>query len=245
MASQETADLIYGRNPVRESLDARRVAKVLFASGAGGGPINELVALAKAQHVPFVWVERRKLDMMVGEYHQGVVAYVKPKEMASLKTVIDAALKSKSKGAGLVFLDGITDPQNLGAIIRSAYYFGVAGVVIPKWRAASMTGAVMRASAGAAHLIHICQVANLASAMEEAKDRGLWMVGAAMDGENAKTVDLPRPFALVMGSEGEGLHQLVRKKCDVVVSIQRGASGSTVDSLNVSAACAVLLHQFS
>jgi 23S rRNA (guanosine2251-2'-O)-methyltransferase len=145
----------------------------------------------------------------------------------------------------MLFLDGILDPQNLGSILRSAVFFGVPGVVIPKWRAASPTAAVVRASAGAARLIPIAQVSNLVTAMEQTKKKGFWLVGADMDGQDAKKVDLPRPFGLVLGSEGEGLHHLVRKNCDVVVKIAKVSGGPGVDSLNVGVAAGILIHQFS
>ncbi|MBV9080736.1 MAG: 23S rRNA (guanosine(2251)-2'-O)-methyltransferase RlmB, partial [Elusimicrobia bacterium] len=142
-------------------------------------------------------------------------------------------------------LDGITDPHNLGSILRSAVFFGVAGVVIPKWRAASVTSTVLRSSAGAARLIPVSQVANLGTAMEVAKKEGFWIIGADMDGIDVRTADVPRPFALVLGSEGEGLHDLVKKKCDMVASIPRSPSGRGIESLNVGVAGGILLSALS
>jgi len=245
---REVTDVVYGRWPVREALKAGPVGKVFIARGAIGGPVDEIVSLAREKRVPFHFVERHQIDRMSGGgdvVHQGVVAMVQPMAFAELSAVFEAAKNSKSKGARLLFMDGITDPHNLGSLLRSAVYFGVAGAVIPKWRAATLTSTVVRASAGAARLIPVAQVANLVSAIESAKKEGFWIVGADMDGVNARTADLPRPFGLVMGSEGEGLHSLVKKKCDVVVGIRRPDAAIGIDSLNVGVAGGILLGTYA
>lgn len=241
---REPEDIVYGRWPVREALEAGAVAKILIAHGVNGDPIDAITRLAKEKKIPYLWVDRRKLDQMAGENHQGVLAHVAPFRAADPEQVWHAVAGHQGNGPCALFLDGILDPQNLGSILRSAVFFGVSGVFIPKWRASPLTSTVVRASAGAARRIPIAQVANLATAMEVARDKGIWLIGADMDGKDAKTVDLPRPFALVMGSEGEGLHQLVKKKCDLTVRIA-GRPHPGVASLNVSVACAVLLHQFT
>lgn len=242
----EQNDVIFGRWPVREALEAGPVAKLFIARGANGKPIDEIIDLARRKHVAFHWVDRHKMDNMAGPdaVHQGVLAYVNPMTFADISEVLDAGKNHPGKGPALLFLDGIQDPHNLGSLLRSAVFFGVSGVVIPKWRAATLTGTVVRSSAGAARLIPVAQVANLGTAMEAAKKAGFWLVGADMDGEDAKKSDLPRPFGLVMGSEGEGLHDLVKKKCDIVVRIAKtGKLG--IDSLNVGVAGGILIHQFS
>lgn len=243
----ESADIIYGRWPVREALGAGQAGKIFLARGANGGPIDEILKLAKEKRVPFHWVERRELDRMAGSdaVHQGVAAHVAPVTFADLHDVLESAKNSKTRGACALFLDGITDPHNVGSILRSAVFFGVAGVVIPKWRAAGLTGTVVRSSAGAARMIPVAQVANLATAMEAARKAGIWLVGADMDGVDAHQADIPRPFALVMGSEGEGLHALIKKKCELVVSLKGASQRAGIDSLNVGAAAAALLHSFS
>lgn len=241
----EGTDFIYGRWPVKEALQSGPVSKVLVAQGVQGKPIDEILDLARAKKVPFLWVDRRKLDQMAGEHHQGVLAYVSPVKFANLDQLWDEIDTSPTAGPQILFLDGITDPQNLGSILRSAVFFGLKGVVIPKWRAATITGTVVRTSAGAARLIKIAQVTNLANAIETAKKKALWIVGADMDGEDVKKANIPRPFGLVMGSEGEGLHQLIRKKCDLVVSIKGAEGRPGIDSLNVGVATAVLLQQMS
>ncbi len=242
----QDSELIYGRWPVREALTAGQVAKLYLANGSGGGPIDEIVDLAKKKKVAFHWTDKRKLEQMVGRdvVHQGVVAQVAPIQFADLETVLQAGKRFTGKGPCALFLDGILDPHNLGSILRTAVFFGVPGVVIPKWRAAGLTATVVRSSAGAARLVPIAQVANLGTAMEQARDAGFWLVGADMDGDDVKKADLPRPFALIMGGEGEGLHQLIRKKCDVVVRIDKKGSAG-IDSLNVGVATGILIHQFA
>jgi 23S rRNA (guanosine2251-2'-O)-methyltransferase len=236
------ADVIFGRWPVKEALASGGVVKLLLANGARD--VDDLVALAREKKIPFHWLERDRLDQLAPGNHQGVVAHVSTVSFVSSDEVLD---KSKStKGPAIVALDGVLDPQNLGSILRSSNFFGVPSVVIPKWRAATVTAAVVRASAGAALKIPIAQVANLASFLETAKKKGFWIVGADMDGQDAKKADVPRPFVLVMGSEGEGLHQLVRKKCDLIVGISSGgAAGAGVSSLNVGVAAGILIHSLS
>jgi 23S rRNA (guanosine2251-2'-O)-methyltransferase len=238
-------DVVYGRWPVREALEAGPVMKVFIAKGAEGGPVDEIVALTRKKNVPCHFVERRMLDQMVGDGHQGVVAQAAPVKYVDYKTLLTNVMAKPPHGAALLFLDGIQDPQNLGSLIRSAAFFGVRGVVIGKWRAASLTSAVVRASAGAARVVPVAQVSNVATAMEAAKEKGLWLVGADMDGEDAKKADIARPFALVMGAEGEGLHDLVRKKCDFVVRLNKGTTSSAIASLNVGVAGGILMHHFS
>lgn len=236
-------DLIFGRHPVREALMAGPVSKVYLANGSQKKNLSEILSLVRSKKVPHHWVDRARLDEMIHGNHQGVIAQVSPLNLASLEDVLERAAKAQTKGPAAIFLDGILDPQNLGSIIRSAVFFGVSGVIIPKWRAAPLTTTAVRASAGAAQHILIASVTNLADAMTRARKKGIWLIGADMDGEDAKKADLPRPFALVLGSEGRGLGQLIRKKCDTIVGIQCGAS--KVSSLNVGAACAALLYQFT
>lgn len=240
----EAIDLVYGRWPVREALEAGQVGKLFMARGVSGGPINEILALAQKKKVVFHWVERRKLEEMLGRdaVHQGVAAQVTPVKFTDLGKVLSIAKSHQGRGPCLLFLDGVVDPHNLGSILRTSVFFGVPAVVIPKWRATGITGTVVRSSAGAARLIPICQVANLGNAMEEARKEGIWLVGADMDGVDVKNADIPRPFALAMGGEGEGLHELVKKKCDFNVSLKGHSARKGIDSLNVGSATAALLH---
>lgn len=242
---REDSELVYGRWPVKEALQAGPVNKIFISKSAGRQEMEEIMSLAREKKVAFQWVDRIKLDHMVKGNHQGVVAQIGTLEFSNLDQVMEAAKKNPTKGVSLLFLDSIQDPQNLGSLLRSAVFFGVRGVVIPKWRAAGVTGSVMRASAGAARYIPIAQVANLGTAMEEARKQGFWLVGADMQGQAAKSADLPRPMALVMGAEGPGMHDLVKKRCDVLVTIPKRREGEGIASLNVGVAGGILLHQFS
>jgi 23S rRNA (guanosine2251-2'-O)-methyltransferase len=239
-------DLVFGRWPVREALGVGPVKKIFLAKGIQGAGIDEIISEARERHIRCEWVDRSELDRWVGDAnHQGVAAHVSPFQFCELDEIITAAKNSVSTGIRILFLDGIQDPQNLGSILRSAAFFGIPGVVIPKWRAASLTGTVIRASAGAARLLKITQVSNVVNSMEKAKKAGFWIVGADMEGQNVKTSDLPRPLCLVMGSEGEGIHELAKKKCDVLIQISSGTRGKGVGSLNVGVATGILLHQFA
>jgi len=242
----KNTDIIYGRHSVEEALEAGSVAKILVAQGTKRDSLKDLLNQAQKRKIPFTWVERRKLDGLTnGLRHQGVVAYVAPLPMEEFDDLLDRVLSIKDKKPLLLFLDGIQDPQNVGSIIRSAVYFGVHGIVLPKWRAAPVTGAVVRASAGAAQHISLSQVSNLSTALQKAKKKGLWLVGADMSGKNVKASDVPSPFAVVLGSEGEGLHRLVKEQCDFLVKISGSKQKGQVDSLNVSVAAGILLQQLS
>ncbi|MFN0118566.1 MAG: 23S rRNA (guanosine(2251)-2'-O)-methyltransferase RlmB [Elusimicrobiota bacterium] len=244
--NESGTDLIYGRWPVREAMERGTVLKLFFAKGISGSNVDEMMQLAKEKRSIIYWVERKQLDQMTNdENHQGMLAQVPPFAFADLEDIWDAALARPHKGVSVLFLDGIMDPHNLGSILRSAVFFGVSGVIIPKWRAAGITSTVVRSSAGAARLIPIGQVANLATAMEMGKERGFWFVGADVDGNSLKSSDIPNPFGLVMGSEGEGIHHLIRKKCDYLVKIDGALGRQGIDSLNVGVAAGILLHQFS
>lgn len=239
-------DVIYGRWPVLEALRAGQVSKVFIAQGTRGENIEDILTEARDRKIAFHWMDRIQLDRMFDDnvVHQGVAAQVSAMSYVDLAVIVQKAREHKGKGPAVLLLDGVMDPHNVGSLMRSSVFFGVQGVVIPKWRAAGVTQTVVRASAGAARLIPICQVSNLSTAMEALKKAGIWIVGADMAGTDVKTADLPRPFALIMGGEGEGLHQLVQKRCDVVVKIVK-TGGAGVDSLNVGVAAGILLHQFA
>jgi 23S rRNA (guanosine2251-2'-O)-methyltransferase len=235
-------DIVYGRWSVKEAILSGRVTKVYIAQGAHGAPIDEIFAMAKERKIPFHLVDRFRMEQLVRGNHQGVAAQVTALTLKSLDEVIQKALDTNKNGARILFLDGVQDPQNVGSILRSAAFFGVPGVVVPKWRSSALTSSVISASAGAAQFVDLAQVANLAQAMEVAKARGIWLIGADMAGEDVKHAKLPTPFGLVLGSEGEGLRQLTLKKCDGIVSIGKTGSCPGLDSLNVGCACSILLH---
>jgi 23S rRNA (guanosine2251-2'-O)-methyltransferase len=228
-----------GIHAVREALAAGRpLERIVVARGRHGERIEEIVRLAREHGMPVRFEDRVQLDRLAGcEEHQGVVGVAAAKHTATLEQLVAAA------GAEplLVLLDGIEDPRNLGAIVRSALAAGAAGVVIAERRAAGLTDTVSRAAAGALEHLPVARVANLARAMEELKESGWWLVGLEERAEKAHTEqDLTGKIALVLGGEGKGLHELVRKRCDFLVAIP---TVGPVRSLNVSVAAGVVLFE--
>ncbi len=230
---------ICGRNAVRELLaTGRDVDKLFVARGEREGAAVPIVAEAIARHIPVIEADRKKLDALCGHSrHQGVVALAAERDYASLDDIL-ALAASRGEPPFLVLCDGIEDPHNLGAIIRSAECAGAHGIVIPKRRAVGLTSVVAKASAGAIEHLPIAKVANLSAAIDELKKKGLWIYAADMDGQAYYETDLSGALALVLGNEGAGISRLVREKCDFVVSIPLYGK---VNSMNVSAAAAVLL----
>jgi 23S rRNA (guanosine2251-2'-O)-methyltransferase len=235
---ENQGDFVFGRHPVLEMLkteEGGRVNKLWILKGIRGGPVDELVRLAKDKGIVFQWVDRDRLTQMVrAANHQGVVARVSPFDYGSLEDLL-----AKGAPSPLLLLDGITDPHNLGAILRNAAFFGAAAVAIPRWRSAGLSGTVMKASAGALAQIPLVQVSNLAQAILDLKEAGYWIYGADAKGEVVSGFSFASPFALVVGAEGQGLHRLVRERCDALLSIQ---GTGRMPSLNASCASAVLLY---
>ncbi len=233
---------ITGIHAVREALEAGRpLDSILIAKGRHGDRIEELVRLAKQKNVPVRFEERIQVDRSAGTSdHQGVVATV----AASPTTRFEDLLKPRDvqNGPGLlVLLDGVEDPQNLGAIVRTALAAGAQGVVIPERRAAGLTDTVARASAGALAHLPVARVTNLSRAMEEMKEAGYWLVGLDERAERSYTsVDFAGPIGIVLGGEGKGLHELVSKHCDFLISIP---TTGPVRALNVSVAAGVVLFE--
>ncbi len=231
-----------GIHAVREALAARRpVQSVLIARGRHGDRLEEIVRLARRNGVSVRFEERSQVDRAAATRdHQGVVALMAEAANVSLEELL-AGEGSPSAAGLLVLLDGVEDPQNLGAVIRTALAAGAGGVVIPERRSAGVTDAAVRASAGAAAYLRVARVTNLARAMEEIKNAGYWLVGLDERAERRHTdMDLGGPVALVLGGEGKGLHQLVKDHCDFVVSIP---TSGPVRSLNVSVAAGVVLFE--
>ena len=235
-------EMIEGRNAVLEALRAgRALDKVYIARGETDKALAHIAGLARERGVSVSDCDRRKLDAMsVTKAHQGVIAVCAVREYASLDDIL-ALAESRGEAPFVVVCDEISDPHNLGAIIRSAECAGAHGVVIPKRRSAGLTAVVGKTSAGAAEHLPVARVANISAALQELKDRGLWVYGAAAEGSSPMwETDLTGPLALVIGSEGEGLGRLVRERCDFLVSIPlRGKVGS----LNASTASAVLMYE--
>lgn len=230
---------ITGFHAVEEALTAgRALERIVIARGRHGERVEAVVQLAKSSNVPVRFEERLQVDRLTGtSQHQGVAALVAAKPAAELEDV----LRSKNAQGLLVLLDGIEDPHNLGAIVRTALAAGAQAVVIPERRAAGLSDTVERASAGALAHLPVARVKNLVRAMEEIKEAGYWLVG--LDERAAKNyteADLKGPVGIVLGSEGQGLHELTRKHCDFLVSVP---TTGPVRSLNVSVAAGVMLFE--
>ena len=235
-------NVIEGRNAVIEAIRAGRpLDKVFLVRGSSDKALAFIASSAKSAGVTVTECDRRKLDAMsTTGAHQGVIAVAAAKAYCDLDDILDKAIQL-GQDPFVVVCDGIEDPRNLGAIIRCAECAGAHGVVIPKHRSAGITAAADKASAGAAEHMLIARVPNLASAMDEMKKRGLWIYGAEANGDSHlwKT-DMRGPICLVIGSEGAGISRLVREKCDFIIDIPLMGQ---VNSLNASAAAAVLLYE--
>lgn len=233
--------IIEGRNAVIEAFRAGKVIDKLFIlDGAQDGPIQTIKREAKKRDTMVRFVTKERLDQLseTGK-HQGVVAYTAAYIYAEVDEIL-AAARSRNEAPFVFLLDNIEDPHNLGAIIRTANLAGAHGVIIPKNRAAGLTAAVARASAGALNYTPVARVTNLAQTMEALKKEGLWFVCADMDGTMMYQLDLKGPIGLVIGNEGNGVGRLVREKCDFVASIPMKGD---IDSLNASVAAGVLAYE--
>ena len=238
-ALPEDDRLLAGRNPIREALKAGRpVEKLLVASGDMSGAGQEIVRMAREAGAVVQRVERSRLDQIYPA-HQGMLAYVAAVPYTELEDMLSAAAAS-GQDPFLILLDGVTDPHNLGAIVRSAECAGAHGVLIPERRSAGLTPAAAKAAAGALNHMPIARVKNLNRAIETLQQAGVWVVGTAMDGEDALTADLSGPIALVIGSEGEGVSRLTLEKCDRTVSLPMAGR---IESLNASVAAGILMYE--
>ena len=232
---------IEGRNAVLEALKSGKpIDKLYVLDGCQDGPVMTIKREAKKRDTMIKFVTRERLDQLsqTGK-HQGVIAYAAAYTYAEVEDIL-AAARSKKEAPFVFLLDNIEDPHNLGAIIRTANLAGAHGVIIPKNRAAGLTAAVARASAGALNYTPVARVTNLAQTMEALKKEGLWFVCADMDGTTMYQLDLTGPIGLVIGNEGDGVGRLIREKCDFVASIPMKGD---IDSLNASVAAGVLAYE--
>lgn len=235
-------DQIEGRNSVLELLESGKdINKIFVSKGEKQGSINKIIAKAKDEKIIVVEVDKKKLDEMsqTGN-HQGVIAVVPPFEYCEVDDILNEA-KTKKEDAFIIILDGIEDPHNLGAIIRTAETAGVHGVVIPKRRAASVNSTVNKASAGAVEHMKIARVNNINDTIKYFKDKGLWIIGT--DGKAKKYYyeqDLTGPIALVIGSEGFGMNRLVEENCDILVKIPMKGK---ITSLNASVSAGIVTYE--
>lgn len=232
---------IEGRNAVMEAFrSGRAVDKVFVLDGCQDGPVRSIVRETKKHDTVLNFVSRERLDRMseTGK-HQGVIAFAASYDYSTVEDIL-ALAKEKGEPPFILLLDGIEDPHNLGAIIRTANLAGAHGVIIPKRRAVGLTATVAKASAGALNYTPVAKVTNLGQTIEELKKEGLWFVCADMGGTAMYDLDLKGPIGLVIGNEGEGVSHLVREKCDFIASIPMKGD---IDSLNASVAAGVLAFE--
>ncbi|MCR5321996.1 MAG: 23S rRNA (guanosine(2251)-2'-O)-methyltransferase RlmB [Lachnospiraceae bacterium] len=230
-----------GRNSVLEAFRAgKTIDRLLIQDGCGDGPIKSILREAKKQDTVVQFVKKERLDQMSQTHnHQGVIAYAAAYEYASVEDILQAA-KDKDETPFIFILDGIEDPHNLGAIIRTANLAGAHGVIIPKRRASGLTSTVAKTSAGALNYTPVAKVTNLTATMESLKDKGMWFVCADMGGECMYDCNLTGPIGLVIGNEGDGVSRLVKEHCDIIASIPMKGD---IDSLNASVAAGVLAYE--
>ena len=234
-------NVIVGRNAVRELLSSGRdIEKLYITSSDKEGSINQLIGLAAERGIPITECDRTRLDSIAcGTRHQGIIAIAAERNYSTLEEILSYA-EEKGESPFVVICDGIEDPHNLGAIIRSAECSGVHGVIIPKRRAVGLTATVSKSSAGALEHMRIAKVTNLASTIDELKERGFWIYGADMDGSTYYKTDMKGASAIVLGSEGSGISRLVKEKCDFIVSIPLYGQ---INSMNVSCAAAIIFAE--
>ena len=238
----EADGMIEGRNAVMEALRAGTpIDKIFLARGETDATLGHIASTARDKGIVVVEADRRKLDGMSRTHaHQGVVAIAAVREYASVDDILNAA-REKGEPPLIVVCDELSDPHNLGAVIRTAECAGAHGVIIPKRRSAGLTAVVAKTSAGAVSYVPVARVPNLTALLKELKDEGLWIFGTAADGDTSLyDADLKGPAAIVIGSEGDGMGRLVSQQCDFRVSIPMKGK---LNSLNASAAAAILLYE--
>lgn len=233
-------DMISGRNAVMEALkNQREIEKLLVGKGTEGS-IKKIIGMAKEKKIPIHYSDREALDRMSGGgSHQGVIAQVSSYSYCQVDDILERA-RQRGEEPFVLVLDGLEDPHNLGAIMRTAECCGAHGMIVPKRRSVGLTETVAKASAGAIEYMLCAKVSNIGQALDQLKDRGLWVAACHMDGPVYTKQNLTGALALVIGSEGKGLSRLVREKCDFAVSIPMKGK---ITSLNASNAAAILMYE--
>lgn len=237
-AYQPPENLLSGRNPIREAIKSGRdIEKLMVARGDLSGTAREIVAMARERHIPIQTVDRGRLDEIT-KNHQGMLAFASAYRYYDVEDML-ADAREKNEDPFLVVLDSVTDPQNLGAIIRTAACVGAHGVIVPERRAAGLTPSAVKASAGAIEKVKVARVTNLTRTLETLKKQGVWLYAADMAGQDYRQVNFSGPMALIIGAEGDGVSRLVLEACDYRVCLpMRGGVGS----LNASVAAGVLMY---
>ncbi|RBP01942.1 23S rRNA (guanosine(2251)-2'-O)-methyltransferase RlmB [Rossellomorea aquimaris] len=234
-------DFIGGRNPVMEALKSGRdINKIWIAEGSQKGSIQQIVGLAKELNVMVQYVPKKKIEQMVSENHQGVVASVAAYQYAEIDDLFHRA-EQKGEDPFILILDELEDPHNLGSIMRTADAAGAHGIIIPKRRAVGLTSTVAKASTGAIEHIPVARVTNLSRAVDELKERGVWVAGTDAKGkQDFRQLDGTLPIGLIIGSEGKGMSRILRDKCDFLVQLPMVGH---VTSLNASVAASILMYE--
>lgn len=232
---------IEGRHPVMEAFrSGRTIDKLFVLDGCEDGPVKSIIRAAKKQDTYIRFVKKERLDQLSETHqHQGVIAVAAAYSYSTVEDIL-AIAREKNEEPFIFLLDGIEDPHNLGAIIRTANLAGAHGVIIPKHRAVGLTGVVAKTSAGALNYTPVAKVANLGQTIDQLKKEGLWFVCGHMGGDVMYRLNLKGPIGLVIGNEGEGVSRLVREKCDYIASIPMKGD---IDSLNASVAAGVLAYE--
>ena len=230
-----------GRNPVIEAFrSGKTIDRVFVLEGSHDGPIQTIIREAKKRNTMINFVKKDRLDKMSATgHHQGVIAYIAAYEYAGVEDILSAA-EAKGESPFVIILDGIEDPHNLGAIIRTANLAGAHGVIIPKHNASGLTATVAKASAGAINYTPVAKVTNISKTIADLKEKGMWFVCAAGDGDIMYDLNLTGSIGLVVGNEGKGVSRLVREACDYTAAIPMKGD---IDSLNASVAAAVLAYE--
>ena len=234
-------NLICGRNPVLEAVrSGRTIDKLFLAHGVSGGTVTVIVAKCREKGILVKEISPRKLDEICGgAHHQGVAVSFAAQEYSTVEEILQTA-EDRKEMPFLILCDGLEDPHNLGAVIRTAEACGVHGIIIPKHRSATLNPTVAKSASGALEYMKVAKVTNLAATIEELKEKGVWVFGTDMDGEDYRQVDFNVPCALVIGNEGKGIGTLTAKKCDAVVSLPMLGK---INSLNASVAAGVLMYE--
>ena len=239
METMQQENLLAGRNPIREALKAGRdIEKLLVLKGELSGSAREIVQMAREAHIVVQEVEKIRLDELAHN-HQGLVAFASAYQYSTVEAMLEEAA-AKNEDPFLILLDGVTDPHNLGAIIRSAECVGAHGVIVPERRSVGLTPAAVKASAGAVEHMKVARVVNLSRTIDELKARNIWTYALDMDGVDYEKVNFKGGVALVVGSEGEGVSRLVVEHCDQKVSLPMAGH---IDSLNASVAAGIMMYR--
>lgn len=235
-------DKLEGRNPVMEALKAgREIDKIMVQKGAREGSIVRIIAQAREKGIIIQEVEKQKLDMLSSTgVHQGIIAFVAMQQYVEVEDILQKAAE-RNEDPFIILVDEITDPHNLGSILRTANAVGVHGVIIPKRRSVGLSAVVAKASAGAIEYVPVARVANLSQEIDRLKKQGLWIVGADVSGEQGLyKADLKGSIGLVIGSEGQGIGRLIKEKCDFLIKIPMKGE---INSLNASVAAAIMMYE--